>query len=63
MQAFIVCTANLKYIWPIACYKGVYDAKPLLLKAVGAKHLLDVSHIVTTMHLAHKWYIVFDLGA
>ena len=25
-----------------------------------AKHLLHVSHIVTNIHLTHKWYIVFD---
>ena len=63
MQASIVFTAKLKYIWPTACYKGVYVVKSLLSKAVGEKHLLYVSHIVTAMHLAHKWYIVFDLGA
>ena len=57
MQASIVFTVKLKYIWPTACYKGVYVVKSLLLKTVGAKHLLHVSHIVMTMRLAHKWHM------
>ena len=43
--------ARLKYIWPIACYNGLYAVKSLLLKAVGAKYLLHVSHIVATIYI------------
>ena len=34
----IVFTAKVKYITPLACYKGLYVVISFLLKAAGTKH-------------------------